>query len=177
MKTTTILLTLSAALFGSAYAEETEYPAQQTTTDVQMAYPYVSLGLGPAPIPVPVFGAGYRAQNGHHGFDASVNVATIYWATAVKGSALYHYYFKPNPCSQFYAGVGPALGAGFTNDNHHSRYHGLAGAAEFVFGKQYKNETGNIRYFQADIDFPIVIGHKPFVVAAPLVVLKYGIGF
>ncbi len=180
MKTTSILLALSTILFGSAFAAEIEQPGtpvqQPINSDVQMAFPYVSLGLGPAPIPLPIFGAGYRFQQGHHGFDTSVNVATVYFATAVKASALYHYYFKPNSASQFYTGVGPAIGVGFEIDRHRC---GVGGVAEFVFGKQYINDTGDIRFFQADIDFPLVFGNrgKVHVVAVPLVVLKYGIGF
>ena len=171
MKTKSITLILFTAFIGSAFATEIEQQ-NNLESEVQMAYPYVSLGLGPAPIPLPIFGAGYRVQRGHHGFDTSVNVATIHWATAVKASALYHYYFKPNPAAQFYAGVGPAVGVGFAD-----RHTGVGGAAEFAFGKQYTSDTGNIRYLQADIDFPVVLGRKPFVIAVPIVVLKYGIGF
>lgn len=171
MKKALLFLVLLSLALGSIYASEETKPKPQE--DVSLEFPYVSLGLGPAPIPLPVFGAGYRLQRGHHGFDASVDVATIYTITGLKGTFLYNYYFKPNPKSQFYFGVGPAVGAFFEK---HSRVQ-TAGALAGAFGKQYQNETGDTRFFEADIDFPIVTGRKPHLVAFPIVILKYGIGF
>jgi len=164
-----ILLIIATALFGTTFAKETVQPIEE----VQMNYPYVSLGLGPAPIPLPVFGAGYRLQRGHHGFDTSIEGATVWEASAVKGSVLYNYYFTPNPCRQDYIGFGPSVGVGF------ARYHRskVAGAAEFTFGKQYITDTGATRFFQADIDFPVIVGNKFHTYAIPILVLKYGIGF
>lgn len=161
------ILILLAIITGTAFANESvkENPTSQ--------FPYVSLGIGPAPVPLPVFGVGYRAQWGHHGVNALVNASTVYYITGVKGSVLYNYYFKPNLDSQFYFGVGPAVGGLFSN----KRAHGYGGAAEFSFGKQYRNQTGDVRFFEAEFDFPLVVDHKPHFVAYPVVVLNYGIGF
>jgi hypothetical protein len=170
MKKALLFLFLLSLAFGYMYASEETKPTPPT--NVSMEFPYVSLGLGPAPIPLPVFGAGYRLQRGYHGFDASVDIATIYQVTGLKGTFLYNYYFKPNPKSQFYFGVGPAIGAIFDLDDRHPE---LAGALGFSFGKQYQNDTGDTRFFEADIDFPVVADHH--VYAFPIVILKYGIGF
>jgi hypothetical protein len=167
MKKALLFLFLLTLVFGSIYADEAK------ESEVRMEFPYVSLGLGPAPIPLPVFGAGYRLQRGVNGFDASLDVATIYSITGLKGSVLYNYYFKPNPKSQVYFGVGPAVGTYFV-DHHAVR---AATALEGSFGKQYMSETGDVRFFQANIDFPLVLGRRPYVVAYPIVILKYGIGF
>ena len=172
MKKALLFLVFLSLALGSLYANEAAKPIPQE--EVRVAFPYVSLGLGPAPIPLPVFGAGYRLQRGHHGFDASIDAATIYQITGLKGSVLYNYYFKPNPKSQFYFGVGPAIGALFEKHRHRVK---TGCALEGSFGKQYQNETGDTRFFEADIDFPIVTGRRPNVVLYPVVILKYGVGF
>jgi hypothetical protein len=154
-------------------ASETEQPAEP----VRHSMGYVDLGVGPLPIPLPSFGLGYRLQRGHHGFDASERVTTVVHFTEWKTSLLYHHYFHPNLKSQFYAGGGVGLSALSGRSFNHQSLRGTI-SPEFVFGKQYQNELGYNRFFQAQISWPTFrFGHmnKPFYM--PLVVLSYGIGF
>jgi hypothetical protein len=77
--------------------------------------------------------------------------------------------------SEFYFGVGPAVGVGFVKDSNY----GVGFASEFAFGKQYKNEAGDLRFLEATIDFPCGISKKRGLkfFAVPIVILNYGIGF
>src|SRR5579864_2213466 len=69
---------------------------------VTASYGYVSLGLGPFPIPLPLIGVGGRYQNGHHGFDGSIQFISFGRSfTLAKENIDYLYYFKPNHASQF----------------------------------------------------------------------------
>ena len=164
------LLFLLCIFTGSLVAKE----------EVQTSFPYVGFGLGPFPVLVPSFSAGYRTQEGHHGADLSIYGSTLVFITELKTSALYHYYFKPNLCSQFYIGGGFGMNAFldkkfrpvFGKDTH------VYLSPEFVFGKQYINEAGDTRFFQAQISWPTFPSdghHRPFYM--PLVVFSYGIGF
>ncbi len=151
---------------------------------VEQQFGYASLGLGPFPLPLPAFGIGYRTQKNHHGFDLSLQAATVVAATELKVAALYHYYWKPCLLSQSYVGIGAApavvLGGGC---------HLAAISPEFVMGKQYQNENGDRRFFQAEVSFPTfsldrddcfsLHHHKRKIHSFffPLVVLSYGIGF
>jgi hypothetical protein len=145
---------------------------------VQNSYGYLGIGVGPLPFPIPNFQGGFRQQQGHHGWDFSAQVATIGCATDIKGNALYLYYFKPNLSSQFYAGGGMALSYLWA--------HGFRGkpgsmfmAPEFVFGKEYLNESNDRRFVQVQIDWPAAnLSHFPrHSTFMPLVVFSYGIGF
>jgi hypothetical protein len=157
------LMLLATGLTTSAFAEE----------KVTAKIPYVSIGLGPAPVPLPIFGVGYRAQWDHYGVNGSVNVSTLYWVTGVKGSLLFNYYKKPNLDSQFYFGIGPAVGLGI------EKRVGVAFASEFAFGKQYINEAGDLRFCELTIDFPCAVDskHGVKVFPIPIVIFNYGIGF
>ena len=145
---------------------------------VQNSYGYMGIGVGPLPLPLPNFAVGFRQQQNHHGCDFSAQVATLVFVTEIKGSALYLYYFKPNLNSQFYAGGGVALS--------YLSAHGLDGnsgaalvAPEFVFGKEYLNESNDRRFVQVQIDWPTSdLSHFPrHTTLMPLVIFSYGIGF
>jgi len=143
---------------------------------IKQQFGYVSAGVGPLPVPLPVFAAGYRYQIGHHGADLSFQVSTIAVITQIKANCLYHHYFKPNLASEFYVGggVGPSwiVGSGKAL---------FLISPEFVFGKQYRNETGDLRFFQLQASFPTFSfgnnnsHHQTF--KFPLIVISYGIGF
>jgi hypothetical protein len=185
-----IILALMLAFGSVAMAETTcptciDQPYQPCTyqpCEVRQQFGYGSLGLGPFPIPIPVFGVGYRTQSGHHGGDFSLQASTIVVTTQVKASLLYHYYFKPDYCSQFYlgGGVGPSIMFG-------SGDHAVLLSPELVFGKQYRNESDDLRFFQAQVSFPTFAlshdhhhhhrNHHCHILKFPLVVLSYGIAF
>ena len=167
--------------------EETrEAPALQPRADevknlaergiIHQQFGYASMGLGPFPIPLPVFGLGYRTQTGHHGIDLSLQTSTVVIATAVKANILYLHYFKPSYTSEFYAGGGisPGVLLGLGNRAFIS--------PEFVVGKQYRNESDDLRFFQMQVSFPTFSQKSPHhhridILDVPLVVFSYGLGF
>ncbi len=176
MKKLINLITITALLVTSfAFAEKEEHCC--CCCDTENSFGYVDIGLGPFPFPVPSFGLGYRTQNNHHGKDLSLQVSTVIAVTQVKASALYHYYFKPNLYSQFYVGAGASASGIFASHRDINSHFFIS--PEFAFGKEYKNETCDTRFFEAAISFP-TFGMHDFprhTLYAPLVVLKYGIAF
>ncbi len=174
MKLKTTILAIAAMFCGSAaYANE---PTQvEVVSNVQTSFPYISIGLGPLPIPLPLAGAGYRFQQGNHGFDASLNGTIVAYASAIQAKAMYQYYFKPYLASQFYAGAGPSLIVGFDHDDHSTDTLGTVG---FALGQQYQNAAGDNRFFQADLDLPVTTEHMRLCVErSPIITVKYGFGF
>lgn len=159
---------------------------EESSKTVQQKFGYFSAGLGPFPIPLPAFSAGFRAQSGHNGIDTSLQAQTIVFATGLKGNVLYLYYPKPNKLSQFYMGGGIGPGYVFI---HGSRFHDNPGfllSSEFVFGKQYRNETDDLRFFQLQVSFPTFEFYKHSMswkfhtsgpVFFPFTIISYGIGF
>ncbi|HEX2580014.1 MAG TPA: hypothetical protein VHK67_06415 [Rhabdochlamydiaceae bacterium] len=152
---------------------------EKEAAPVEASYGYVSLGVGPLPIPMPLFGLGWRYQNGHHGFDGSLQFISFGKSlTIAKENFDYLYYFTPNLASQFYVGGGVA----FTESWSCGRMHVLL-SPQVVVGKQYTNDTGGVRYFQVQID-PVFLDLKSSyksgrtrVGAFPAVVLSYGLCF
>jgi hypothetical protein len=144
---------------------------------------YFDIGVGPLPCLAPSFGMGYRYQHNHHGLDMNVRAITamgLYDATVAQANLLYDYYFKPSLKSQFYlgAGVGCAYLFGDAISHHHwnDYRHRLLLSPEIVLGKNYVNEAGDERFFQAQIDIPtfkITRWNKPLY--APIVLLTYGL--
>lgn len=55
---------------------------------------------------------GHRSQKDHNGFDVGIGIAPIFYFMNAYGYANYIYYLNPNPCSQYYIGVGSSLGNG-----------------------------------------------------------------
>ena len=162
---TSLLLTLTAP-FLALNGDEPKQPEV-----VHDRSGYVDLGVGPLPFLVPVFGIGCREQWGHHGLDSQAQVATIIEATSVRGTTRYLYYFKPNLASQFYVGGGVSVGGLIAK---HGKSKSLL-SPNFVVGKQYKNEAGDKRFFQAETSWPTVTQDKTLYY--PLVVLSYGFMF
>jgi hypothetical protein len=173
-----MIATLLLAL-ASLSAKDIEIQKEPVVQNVN----YVSLGLGPMPILLPVFGIGHRIQNGHHGADLSLQATTVVALTQLKASLLYQYYFKPSLASEFYVGGGVSPGVVFGSGEH-----AILLSPEFVFGKQYRNESHDLRFFQAQVSFPTwafddtysCYYHRKSSVGClklPLVVLTYGLGF
>ena len=144
---------------------------------------YVSLGVGPLPVLVPIFGLGGRLQRGHNGFDASVQAGRIPGLTILKENIRYLYYFSLNLAAQLYVGAGISVTEAFQHRTTAQI------ATQFVVGKEYTNNTGGQRFFEAQIDFPTAHfdnvhhvkhnrlhfnGHSG---TTPLVVVSYGIRF
>lgn len=113
-------------------------------------------------------------QNGHHGADVSLQATSLGCWTLVKTNALYLHYFKPSYTSEFYAG------GGVTGGRVIGDFGGWFTGPEFIFGKQYLNESQDLRFFQAQVTFPTITWmdhHRIEVTAFPMVVLSYGLGF
>lgn len=152
---------------------------EQEAAPVEASYGYVSLGLGPFPLPLPLFGVGGRYQKGHHGFDGSIQFISFGSGfTLAKENLDYLYYFKPNLESQFYVGGGVA----FTEVWGRGYMRALL-SPQVILGKQYTNDSGDVRYFQAQID-PVFLDlnaaykhGRTRVGTFPAVVLSYGICF
>ena len=181
------LMTLGLLASSLAFADEASntetmmaVPAAVETEPVKASYGYVSLGLGPFPIPMPLLGIGGRYQNGHHGFDGSLQFFTLGNSfTIAKENLDYLYYFKPNLASQFYVGGG----IGITEAISRGRVQAFL-SPQVILGKQYTNKAGDVRYFQAQID-PVFLDlnkvhrreHHRMLGTFPAVVLSYGICF
>jgi len=160
-----------------AFADET--PAATVQEDVISSKGYVSLGLGPFPLPLPLFGIGGRYQNNHHGFDGSVQFISFGKDfTLARENFDYLYFFKPDLKSQFYVGGGAAVTEFFSDGRMRAFL-----SPQAVLGRQYTTKTGDIRYFQVQID-PVFLDlnkvHKKNKFRTgtfPVVVLSYGICF
>jgi len=164
---------MTVTTFAFADAATTETPT------VTHAAPYISLGVGPLPIPLPLFGVGGRFQSGHHGADFSVQGLTFgsSASTIFKENIDYLYYFKPNLASQFYMGAGLS----FTEFNPFRKCQTFV-SPQLLVGKQYTNESGDVQFFQAQIE--PVFAHlnksshsKHRWATFPSVILTYGICF
>ena len=181
MKKLATIIAFSLTAMGSLSAQDETPEAPQKVKDY---FGYVDLGVGPAPVPLPIFGFGHRAQNGTFGFDMNMRVSTFVNLTQVKGNLLFLHYFKPDAAKQFYFGAGPGVSGIFTDFKHLDKTV-LTVSPEFVFGKEYKADTGAKRFFQAQISWPTyatdrVQGHKldsDHLIKYPLVTLHYGWGF
>lgn len=165
---------------GSEVASMMKAPVSEVEAAPGVAsYGYVSLGLGPFPLPMPLFGIGGRYQNGHHGFDGSIQFISFGRSfTLTKENLDYLYYFKPNLASQFYVGGGVGI-TEFWSEGHMRAFL----SPQVILGKQFTNKTGDVRYFQAQIDPVFLDLNKAYkkgrssVGAYPAVVLSYGICF
>ncbi len=148
---------------GAVFAEE-----------VKSSHGYVNVGIGPLPIPAPQVGLGWRYQNGHHGLDALIQLAWFY-DFAAKQSLVYLHYFNPNTKSQFYEGIGIAFSELFDK-----KFGGIFFSPEFVIGNEFTTKRGNLRFVQAQIDWPfkdLLNGGLTMVGFCPGVSISYGICF
>ncbi len=162
---------------GSIFGQEAK--SLESPQEVKQEFGYFGLGLGPFPLPLPAFSGGYRAQSGHHGADISLQVQTIVAVTQLKTSLLYHHYFKPCLSSQFYVGGGVGPSVIFGHRGSFLKNGAFLLSPEFVFGKQYRNESNDLRFFQMQLSFPTINfrSHNVDVCEFPLVIISYGIGF
>jgi hypothetical protein len=179
------LMTLGVLAIACTYADEipttenNQPEAKVAPSTVEASHGYLSLGLGPFPIPMPIFGIGGRFQKGHHGFDVSVQATTVISLTVVKENFLYLHYFKPNLASQFYVGGGFGITEIFQKFKSSHQRTPILASPQFIFGKEYTNDSGDRRFFQAQVDFPFVNLNSKHdrIVKFPAVVVSYGICF
>jgi hypothetical protein len=144
MKKTILTMTLlCASLFG-------DEPLQPKT--VSNAFPYVDLGLGPLPIPCPVVGVGGRFQQGHLGFDLSLQMTTTVVLTAIKENIDLIFYPKPKLESQFYLG----MGVGTLQLLERRGYVQGFISPQLLVGNEFTTKHGARRYLQARIDCPLI---------------------
>ncbi len=130
-------------------AEETPTTPAPEKTCVRQSDFYASIGVGPLPVLLPVFGIGYRENWNHHGFDTSLQVATIVKVTALRMNLLYSYIVHPDPKGQTYVNLGAAVGSVF-----HSGFAGMFTSPELIVGREWMNKSHEKRFCQAEISFP-----------------------
>jgi hypothetical protein len=136
---------------------------------VVASYGYYCVGIGP--LPAPLVGVGGRYQNGHHGFDGSLQVSTLLLISTVKANANYLYYFYPNLDSQWYMGAGLSWMKVIVPTVRERKLGSVS--PQLVVGKQYTNKHGSLRHFQAEIGLNDVY-RANFPVS---IVFSYGISF
>ena len=172
MKTKILTLFIASALTATGFANELKFPSLPAPVEQKIGY--VAIGAGPLPIPLPVFSGGYRFQSGLYGGDFPLQVITVWEATHIKASALFHYYPKPNLNSQWYLGAGVGPGAYFGMGKS-----GFTFSPEVVIGQQYRTKGGDPRFFQAQISIPTIAAkkHRTETIKMPLVIINYGFGF
>lgn len=156
---------------------------------VEESFGYVHMGLGPAPLPLPDFGIGFRKQSHNWGYDVVFELWTIYALTSLKLTPSVLYYSRPDTSSQFYSGFGLANSYLIPKGNSSNRIVSestYALAPQFIFGKKYKNENGEDRFFQVTVDWPTHTFKQDFIrrdfgtaqtLYFPIVYLKYGVAF
>ncbi|MEN9343410.1 MAG: hypothetical protein RLZZ453_197 [Chlamydiota bacterium] len=148
---------------------------KQVQSVIEKQYGYVDIGVGPAPLPAAIVGLGYRGQRNHHGYDVSLQGNTMFIVSEVRLNFLYHYYPSPNLESQWYIGTGVAAGYAFLL-THPSC---LTLSPQWVFGKEYCNDSGKRTFWQVGIREPIFAfthGENDYT-WIPLVEFTYGFGF
>lgn len=185
-KTTAIIGIFLLTTFGLSAGElsKDQTSASIDEPSVRNSFGHLDIGLGPFPLPLPSFAAGYRNQWNHHGLDVYLSALTVYWATQVKGNAIYNYYFNPKLAAQFYVGGGVGVSTIFLSKTSFKKPV-LCISPEFIFGKEYRSETGGQRFFQMQVSVPTIGTHylnkkssiNPYTLYYPLVVFTYGIGF
>jgi hypothetical protein len=136
---------------------------------VKASYGYYCVGIGP--FPAPLIGVGGRYQNGHHGFDGSLQVSTLLFINTAKASANYLYYFYPNLDSQWYIGAGLSWMKVIVLTVREPKPGFVS--PQLVVGKQYMNKHGSFRHFQAEIG----VNHVYRANFPVSVVISYGISF
>jgi hypothetical protein len=179
------------------------------TTNVKNSFGYADVAAGVAidkkdsSIDYTIIGSlgiGYRMQHNHCGCDLSLsfnelinninfdaiinkdNAKTKFdHAEQFQGKALGLYYITPNAISQIYLGLGVSLA---NNSFINSVSKIIFIAPEMVVGKQYQNNNGKNRFFQAEISMPKASylsfqDATKFELASPYPALRlsYGLGF
>jgi hypothetical protein len=125
---------------------------QGWSSDHHSSLGYMDVGVLLPVAPVPSVGLGYRVQAGHNGGDFSIHASSNMVFTQIKGAILYQYYFHPNLDSQFYLGSG--LGISWVEYHLLTVERGFCVSPEFVFGKQFKLDTGTSRFWQFQMSVP-----------------------
>src|SRR5438270_12972495 len=100
-------------LFSSAPLLSTENNTK--VENMHEAFSYIDVGVGCYAFPM--IGLGHRVQSQKHGFDVSVQFATLIVSSQVKASFLYHYFPNPAPGDQFYLGAGLGLSGFFLTEH------------------------------------------------------------
>lgn len=161
MKLTKLLLVpsfLVLCISKTAFAEDSANVdiSCEPTCEVIDSYGYVSIGAGPLPLLLPNFNIGYRQQWHHHGFDIGANAATAGLVTQLKGYANWLYYNNPSLTSQAYFGLGASAGGWIIRQKHNA----FIASPNILLGKYYTNRSGNRRFVQAEIMWPVFFSHR-----------------
>ena len=170
-----LLVVFSCINFLSAQTDSfLELPKRKTTT----SFNYWNFGVGPVLI-VPNVGIGHRHYHEQCGYDVSLNLGSIYYASCLQliANALY----IPNPCAEnpWYFGIGGAIG--IATDY---RFSGASTTVSpnFLIGKEISNNGFNKTFIEMQTQIPTWFSdvrkidrlkHFEF----PLMSIKYGMNF
>lgn len=135
---------------------------------------YWNAGVGPLLL-IPNVGIGRRHLNDHKGWDISLNVGSVIYATTVQIMANALYIPNPQAPNPLYLGAGVALGGAFVG----SRFAVGAVAPDFLIGKELTNDESGKTFIEAHVQIPTwTFGrdvkdrtHFPFMT------IKYGMSF
>lgn len=168
-----------ACFFSTYLFAEENHCKPWKKTQIQETYGYVDFGAAPLPIPLPSIGIGVRHQYNRHGFDASVQIASL---LALKANLDYLHYFCPNYYGQTYCGFG--LGVGHVFDFYGKPYHSTHFLApQWIIGREWRSCSNNKRFVQLRTNFPVYyatqIHSYPIYsnIKIPLIEFSYGVGF
>ncbi len=162
MKKFALLILLFAGSFSTLKAEESPSAYASDT------YAYATLGGITPLLMFPIAGIGTRIQSGHNGFDIGVQGTCFGNFFILKANATYLFYPKPNLQKQFYYGIGAGI--------ERMEKEKTSFSPEFVVGKQFTNDTGGRRFFEAQIT-PYIVDNHGHGTLIPGVIIRYGIGF
>lgn len=151
----------------NSYAEEWVY--EEPVCCEGQTFGYWNVGVGPIVL-IPNVGIGMRQLNGHFGWDASLNVGSIFYVTTVQAMADALYIPNPQICNPVYFGAGIAVGGAFG-----CRFTLGAVAPDFLIGRVLSDDT----FVEAHMQVPTwAFGHgKNERIHIPLITIKYGMRF
>jgi len=143
---------------------------------IHSSYFYSGIGLGPLPVPALTLGLEKRTVLGEkEDLDTGITLATLLRWNLIRANLNGLLYFRQNPCSQYYLGLGATGGIPFGFDDIQEI--GPFVSPSFLIGKEFINSEGNKRFFQAEVLYPPYLTSQGDFVHFPFITLKYGFAF
>jgi hypothetical protein len=166
------ILFLACLFTTNAHADECVYEEPECC-EMAQTFNYWNAGVGPI-ILIPNVGIGRRYFSDHYGWDISLNVGSVIYATSVQIMADALYIPNPQASNPLYLGAGVAFGGAFG-----SRFAIGAVAPDLLIGKELSNDEYGKTFIEAHLQVPTwAFGHrKKESIYFPLVTIKYGMSF
>lgn len=148
-------------------------------SEFAQTFNYWNAGVGPL-ILIPNVGIGRRHLSNHFGWDISLNVGSVIYATSVQVMADALYIPNPQASNPLYFGAGVAFGGAFVI----SHFAVGAVAPDFLIGKELTNDEYGKTFIEAHVQIPTwtfgndLFNHKvKDRTHFPFVTIKYGMSF